>query len=496
MVDERYVVGIDSSTQSVKTIAWTKDGTPRAEGRAPHHISMPKPDHAEQNADDWWTAGAKALRDLTKQVDPERIDGVAISNQRETMVLLDPEGRPLAPATLWLDSRARDTVAVLAAEVGGERLHAISGKPVSIIPCVYRLRYLREHAPELLDGAAQILSVHDFLTQKLTGKAGASWTSACPFGIFDINTKSWSREILDSIGIPLDKLPPVHKPGSRIGEVTAEAAAATGLKAGTPVFAGGGDGHCAGLGVGAITPGVVYLNLGTAVVGGLWSPTAELSRYWRTLVSPSGDGYLLESCQRGGAFFVNWLLDTFAGGREDPKIFQQLEAQARALPVGSDGVMVCSYLLGCMDPYWDEDARATFTGMGPETTMAHLYRASLEAISLEFARAIAQMQAQGATIDRIVVIGGGANSPLWLSMIADSTGLPVIRGLSSEASALGAGMTAAVGAGWYDDFAAVTAGMTRIAERVEPETADRDRWQALSRRQAKVYEGFGAVGRA
>lgn len=491
--NERYVVGMDSSTQSVKAIAWTPDGTPRAEGRAPHAISTPHPLHAEQNAEDWWTAACTALRALTAEVDPARIDGLAISNQRETMVLLDAEERPLAPATLWLDRRARGMTAVLAAELGGERLHAISGKPVDVIPCVYRLRYMREHEPGLLDRAAQILSVHDFLTLKLAGRAGASWTSADPFGIFDIRSKEWSREILDHLGIALSRLPPVHRPGSMIGRVTPQAASATGLKAGTPVFAGGGDGHCAGLGVSAISPGVVYLNLGTAVVGGLWSPTPELSRYWRTLVSPTGDGYLLETCQRAGAYFVNWLLDTFAGGREDPRIFEQLEAEARRLPVGSGGVSVCSYLLGCMDPHWDEDARATFTGMGPETTMSHLYRASLEAITLEFARALEQMRSTNVAIDRVLAIGGGAGSKLWLQMIADATGLPVIRSLSNEASALGAGMAAAVGTGWYGDFMAATAAMTRIAEQVDPESRLFEEWQMLSARQGQVYQAYSSL---
>ena len=487
---ERYVVGIDSSTQSVKAIAWTTDGTPRAEGRAPHAISTPEPHLAEQNAEDWWTAAVTALSAVTRQVDPHRIDGIAISNQRETMVLLDGDRKPLAPATLWLDSRARAMTKVLAAEFGSERLHAISGKPVDVIPCLYRLRHFSEHQPELLDRAAQILSVHDFLVQKLTGEAAASWTSADPFGIFDIHSKLWSSEILDHLGIPLSKLPPLHRPGVQIGQVTPAAAAATGLRAGTPVFAGGGDGHSAGLAVGATSPGVAYLNLGTAVVGGLWSATPELSRYWRTLVSPTGDGYLLESCQRAGAYFVNWMLDNFAGGHEDAKIFERLEAQALKLPVGSGGVMVCSYLMGCMDPHWDENARATFTGMGPETGMGHLYRASLEAITLEFARALEQMRRQDAKVDRVLVIGGGAGSPLWLHMVADSTGLPVIRSLSNEASALGAGMCAAVGAGWHADFAAATREMTRIAEQVDPSLKAFPEWQALSARQAKVYEGM------
>lgn len=490
---ERYVVGIDSSTQSVKAIAWTRDGTPRAEGRAPHVISTPHPLKAEQNAEDWWAAATDALKSLTRQVVADRIDGIAISNQRETMVLLDAEGRPLAPATLWLDRRAAEMVPVLARELGGERIHAISGKPVDVIPCVYRLRHLRETDPALLDKAAQILSVHDFLARKLTGNAAASWTSGDPFGIFDIEKKVWSHEILDHLGIPPTKLPPAHRPGSLIGDVTADAASLTGLRIGTPVYAAGGDGHCAALGVGAISSGIAYLNLGTAVVGGLWSPTAELSRYWRTLTSPSGEGYLLENCQRGGAYFINWLLETFAGSRSSAEIFGKLEAEARGLPIGSGGVTVSTYLLGCMDPHWDMTARAAFVGMGPETGMSHLYRASIEAITLEFVRSLEQMRAAGIEADRIFVIGGGAESALWRQIVADASGLPVIRSLSNQASALGAGISAAVGHGWYENFAAATNAMTRLAEQVDPDLHARDDWRALSARQSGLYPALHGV---
>lgn len=485
--EERYVIGIDSSTQSVKAIAWTAGGTPRAEGRAKLEISQPEPLHAEQNAKDWWIAASAALRMLTSQIDPAKVDGVAISNQRETMVLLGSDLEPLAPATLWLDRRAHEMTRVLSDEIGGPELHRISGKPVDVIPCVYRLRWLRQNHPGLLDRARLILDVHGYLTLKLTGTPSATWTSADPFGLFDIGEKQWSQRLLDHLGIPLEKLPRVLEPGMQAGTVTAKAAAETGLLMGTPVLAAGGDGHCAGLGVNAISPGTVYLNLGTALVGGAWSPTPELSRYWRTLISPTGEGYLLESCQRAGAFYINWFIDNFAGGRADPGIFDRLEEAASRLPVGSGGVTVCTYLLGCMDPHWDEDARTTFTGMGPEHTAAHLYRASLEAMSLEFSRAVSQMRQQGIKTERILAIGGGAGSPCWLRMIADSTGLPVIRSLSNEASALGAGISAAVGSGWYGDFHAATAAMTRIAERLDPDSAARTAWAALSKRQERVY---------
>jgi xylulokinase len=483
----RYVIGIDSSTQSVKAVAWDADGNPRATGRAPLEISQPAPLWAEQNAPDWWSATVTALRAVLAEIDAADIDGIAISNQRETMVLLDEQGDPLAPATLWLDTRAEDTLQVLAGEVGADVLHRISGKPVDVCACIYRLRWMREHTPDLLDAAASIVDVHGYLTRKLTGTAAASWTSADPFGIFDITAKQWSQPLLDHLRIPTSKLPTVRAPGHAIGLVQDAAAQETGLRPGTPVFAAGGDGHCAGLGVGAIAPGVVYLNLGTALVGGMWSPHPDIGPYWRTLISPTGTGYLLETVQRAGAFFINWFVDNFAGGRQDPEVFARLEAQAAAIPVGSDGVTVCTYIIGCMDPHWDGKATASFTGMTAAHTTAHLFRASLEAITLEFARALTAMRGEGLNPDRILAIGGGAANQAWLKMIADATGLPVIRSLSNEASALGAGISAAVGAGWFGGFQEAVDAMTRTAGRLDPDPGARQVWDDLSRRQSQVY---------
>jgi len=485
--DERYVIGLDSSTQSVKAIAWTMDGHPRAEGRAPHEILTPQPLHVEQDARSWWSAACTALTQMTRQIDPSRIDGIAISSQRETMVLLDGESVPLAPATLWLDRRAQDMIPLLAEEIGAERLHKISGKPVDIIPCIYRLRYMRQFEPHLLERAVQILGVHDFLTLKLTGRAAASWTSADPFGIFDIEQRTWSRELLDHLHIPVSKLPPLFPPAAQIGTVTAAAAAVTGLKAGTPVFAGGGDGHLAALGVNVIRPGTVYLNLGTAVVGGGWAETPAISRYWRTLMAPHGTGYLLESVQMAGTYFINWLLDNFAGGR-DAKTFERLEREAAKLGIGCGGVTVNSNLIGCMDPHWDRGARASFAGLGPEAGIAHLYRAAMEAITLNFTRSLAEMKRLGVAARQIFVIGGGAGSPLWLKMVSDASGLPVIRSLSNEASALGAGMSAALGAHWYGSFGEAADAMSRLAERIEPDFTVSAEWEALSQRQDALYE--------
>ncbi|MGB3415407.1 MAG: FGGY-family carbohydrate kinase [Mesorhizobium sp.] len=486
-IGDPLVIGLDSSTQSCKAIAWNRNGNAVAEGRAPLELARPRPDFAEQEAGDWWQAATIALRQVTAAVDPERIAAIAISNQRETVALVDAEGNAIGPASVWLDERAAGLVDRFAGEFGRQRLHEITGKPIDVTPVVYRLKWLRENQPERLDHAAKILDVHGYLTMRLTGRPSASWTSADPFGIFDISLKEWSGPILDTLGIAPSQLPAVVRTGTRVGAVHAGAAAATGLMQGTPVIAGGGDGQCAGLGSNAVRDGVVYLNLGTAIIAGMWSPNPVFGPYWRTMTSPTGDGYFLEAVQRAGAYFINWFVDMFAGGRADPAVFSRLEREAAGVPIGSDGLLAGTTLVGCMDPHWDMNARASFIGIHPSHTLGHFYRAGLEAMTLQSARALEEMRWQGLAPSRIVAIGGGANSPLWTRMVADSTGIPIQKGQSAEASSLGAAISAAVGIGWFDSFEKAADAMTSVAETILPDPSTRDAWAALSRRQAEVF---------
>jgi xylulokinase len=484
------VVGLDSSTQSTKAIAWDAQGRAVAEGRAEVPMASPKPGHAEQDPDHWWAAARTALGAMAARIDPARVAALAVSNQRETVAFLDAEGRPLRPAMVWLDERARADLAPTAAALGADRLHALTGKPVDLTPVIYRLAWMRRVEPATLD-AARILDVHGFLCWRLTGAPAASWTSADPFGVFDIARMVWSAPILDHLGLREDQFAPASRPGTPVGALTPEAAAATGLRAGTPVVAAGGDGQCAGLGADAAREGRLYLNLGTAVITGAWSPDLRVSKGWRTMTSPTGQGYFLEGCQRAGAFLVNWFVDNFAGGRADPSVFDRLEAAAARLPVGCEGLAVSPHLTGCMDPHWDPAARAAIVGLGPMHGVGHLYRAVLEAITLESARCVQGMAAAGAPTRRIVAVGGGAKSALWMRMVADATGLPVTRSASVEASALGAGMTAAIGAGWFPDFAAAAAAMASDGPTVDPDPAAREAWAAASARQAAAYRPGG-----
>jgi len=486
------VIGLDSSTQSTKAIAFDRDGVAHAEGRADIPMSNPELDYYEQNPEHWWDAAKLALADCASQLaDPSRVHGIAISNQRETLAFLDENNAVTRPAILWLDERCREQVKTFAKSFGADRIHKITGRMPDVTSCLYTFAWLREKQPDIYARTAKFVDVQSYLVSRLCGGGyRTGWISADPMGIVDMQKRQWSSELLKALSLHPSKLPDLHPPGTELGKLTTEVAEQTGLATGTPVFAAGGDGQCAGLGVNCTVPDRAYINLGTAVVSGMWSQQYLFDKAWRTELAAQGEGYILETCLRSGAFLINWFVDQFVAkdGKATEADFDTLEAAASKLPIGAEGLLIQPYFGGSMDPHWDAEARGVIVGLGASHSPAHLYRALLEGITLDQAMRTADMEiAAEQPISHMVAIGGGANSTLWTQMLADACGKPVHISTTVEASALGAAMVAAYGAGWFDSITQAANGMSASTTAIEPDTQRHQQYQVLLRIYRKIY---------
>jgi xylulokinase len=483
------VIGIDSSTQSTKAIAWSRTGELIAEGRSPIDISNPRHSWFEQKCQAWWDSCQRALKELTAQIDSDRIAGISISNQRETITFLDRHGKEVRPAMVWLDERAHGQVVTLAREIGADVIHDITGRPVDITPPLYRVAWLKKNEPAAFEKTAFFTDVHAYLVFKLCGHLKTGWISADPMGYFDIRKKEWSSTLLEYLDILPGRLPSVFPPGTLLGKVSGDIAVQTGLAENTPIFAGGGDGQCAALGTDCTVVNQAYLNLGTAVVSGVWSPDCINSHAWRTEISATGNGYILETCLRSGAFLINWFADQFLpGDRSEKFFFSALEKKVKDIPIGSDGLITLPYWSGVMNPHWDPKARGCFIGLSGSHSPEHLYRSILEGICLYLAEATRLMEKEtDTTIEQIVAIGGGASSPLWVQMLADVMGKPIAVSDTLEASSLGAAMIAGYGAGWFETIEAAAGAMRGGTRQIAPDLGDKKRWDKLLSIHSRVY---------
>jgi sugar (pentulose or hexulose) kinase len=484
------VVGLDCSTTGTKAIAFNKKGKIVARALEAIPLFSPKPNYYEQDPNDWWLSVQRALQKITRQVNPERITALAVSNQRETFVPLDKKGNCLRPAIVWLDERCKDEVESFAQKIGKSKIHRITGKPADYAPVVYRLAWMKKNEPALFKKIGMICDVHTFIVWKLTGSFKTSWASADPLGLFDLKNKEWSSSIFEELDLNEDQLPKTFQPGKMLGRLAQNASESTGLCADTLIIAGGGDGQAAGLGSNVLTSKRAYLNLGTAVVAGVFGTRYKTSNAFRTMCSCSESGYYYECSLRAGTFAIDWFIKKVLN--IDPlkhtTIYKQLEQEARKVSAGSDGLFHLPYLCGVMNPYWDINARGAFIGLSSSHNRGHMYRAILEGIAFEQLFAIDSVEEKiGTRVHDFVAIGGGAASDLWCHIIADITGKNICIPENTEASALGAGIAAAVGGGWYRTCNEAALRMTGIKKVISPDKQNYKKYQQLFMLYKKIY---------
>lgn len=472
-MSDHFVIGVDSSTTSCKAIAWDRHGQPLAEGRAAFQLSSPQLGWYEQDAEQWWEGLVHALRDLGAQLDLSRAAAICLTHQRETFTLVDRDGRPIRKAITWMDERSRPQLVDIERSLGKEAFHRITGKPLSIAVSMTKMLWLKQHEPEVLRRAHKVMEVHSFLVHRLTGQFRTTPASADPTGLLDIQAGTWSRDMLDLVGLCEDQLCDLVPVGQEIGRVSAEAAAATGLPQGLPVIAALGDGQAAGLGANITTADRAYLNLGTCIIGGFFSPAYVYDLAFRTMSAPLPGAYFLEHALKGGVFTINWFVEKFAHDLRKlnlPLVAEEiLEAAAAKLPPGSVGLMLVPYWNNVMNPYWDPAATGIVIGWTGTHGREHFYRAILEGIAFEQRLAgDAVMKATGVQLREYITMGGGSKSALWCQIMADVTRVPVVRAETAEATCLGAGILAAAAVGWYPNIQAAAAAMTGTGQRFEP----------------------------
>jgi xylulokinase len=242
------------------------------------------------------------------------------------------------------------------------------------------------------------------------------------------------------------------------------------------------------LGAGILKPGDAYLNLGTAVVSGTFSPRYLVDPAFRTHYGGLPGSYSLETVLLGGTYTITWFVENFArlspaeaaSGKSPEEIY---EAAAQRIPPGSQGLTLVPYWNSALNPYWDATASGIVVGWRGIHQPAHLYRAILEGIAFEQRlHTTGVEQALRQPVERYIAVGGGARSRLWLQIISSVTGKPVQRADAPEASALGAGILAAVGSGLYPTIPEAAQAMTRSTG--EPEEPD----EALHRFYSRIYE--------
>ncbi|HEX9038765.1 MAG TPA: xylulokinase [Ktedonobacterales bacterium] len=487
MSQSTLLLGLDVSTTGVKALLVNERGGVVASASVPHVSFAPRPLWSEQRPEDWWDGAVTAIRAALAEAGAQgsAVRAVGLTGQMHGMVALDEAGAVLRPAILWNDQRTAAECDEIRARVGRERLIALTGNDALTGFTAPKILWTRRHEPQVYANTRHILLPKDYLRLRLTGEYAMDKADGSGTLLFDLARRDWSGEVLGALELPAGWFPPTFEGPEITGAVTAEAATLTGLEAGVPVVAGGGDQAAQAVGVGAVTPGVLAITLGTS--GAIFATTD------RPVIEPAGrlhafchavpGRWHLMGVMLSAAGSLQWLRDTLAPGES----FAGLVSEAATAPAGSDGLLFLPYLNGERTPYPDPLARAAWVGLTARHTRAHLTRAVLEGVSFGLRDMLGLMREAGLPVpDRARVSGGGARGPLWRAIIASTLRLSLDLPASTEGAAYGAALLAGVGAGvWHDtDAAAATIAITPGAE---SDPTDAARYDELYERYRALY---------
>ncbi len=450
----RAVVGIDIGTSSVKAVVVDDAARVLASGRAAYPTRQPRDGWSEQDPDDWVTAAIAACRAALAGFGGT-IEAISLSGHMSAPVLVDGDGRPLGPCHTITDRRAASEAEGIAADVVAALAKSSGNLPAThlILP---KLIWWRDRHPEVWAATRAILMPKDYVRLFLTDRIASDPTDSGNSMLFDPLAWAWSADLPARAGIDPAKLAPLLPSAAVAGPLTASAAAALGLAAGIPVVTGAADMAATLLAAGIDLADDVALTIGTSatVIAGLSRVEPALLGAMNINVSLDPGVLYAIGSHFGGGGALNWLASLATGLAEpDPSWFAPVTAEASLIPEGSEGLVFLPYLSGAGSPAFDTEARGAFLGLSMKHGRGHMLRAIVEGVTTDVAASIDLLASVGAR-KRIVFTGGGSRIPFWTQLLADVTGLPVINSAAADASALGAGLIAGVGIGWYDgDFA-------------------------------------------
>jgi xylulokinase len=474
MSGETAVLAIDLGTTEVKAGLVGLDGRLLGLARAGYATDTdPSTGRAEQDPEAWWGAIGLAVRELAR-LDVGEVCAIGIDGHGPTVVPVDASGRATHPAIIWQDTRSTAEGAELAA-VTGLQGWSLAGLPAAL--------WLERHEPDAAAATCWYLATWDAVAMRLTGRATTSLVEGQPFP---------DAATLDAAGVPASKVAPSVRAGSVVGELLPEVAAGLGLRSGLPVVAGIVDAWASFHGAGMTRAGDAMDPGGSAGGFGVyWDAPLDVPGSFST-IAPLPGLYSVGGAMAATGRALDWYRVDVLGGAAST---ERLIEEAGTIAPGADGVVFLPYLAGERSPLWDPSARGAFVGLALGHGRAHLTRAILEASAFAIRHVAEGIVAAGAAVRTMRVCGGPARSETWNQVKADVTGFTVEVPALLETAVAGAAIVGATAVGAWPDLPAAIHGMTRVARRLEPNPANRARYDATFAAYRRLHPAIAPIVR-
>ncbi|MEV5833276.1 FGGY-family carbohydrate kinase [Nocardia sp. NPDC052112] len=438
------LLGVDMGTGSTKGVLTTSDGRILATAVRRHEMSLPRPGWAEVDAEDvWWRDLVAVCRELTAQVGDNRVAGVCVSGVGPCLLLCDRNLRPVRQAILYgIDTRATKEIAEITDGLGADKVLERCGKALSSQAVGPKMRWVARNEPNLWQRATRWYNSSSYAVAKLTGAYILDHHTASQCDpLYDLKGREWAQDWTEEIVEHLE-MPRLAWPHEVVGSVTAATARETGLPSGTPVCAGSVDAWSEAFSVGVRRPGDLMLMYGSTMF--FVQVLSELRTHpllWTTAGIEPGQ-YTLAAGMATSGSLTSWIQQMTGNAP-----FEQLIAEAEAVPAGSDGLVLLPYFAGERTPIFDPLARGVLAGLTLRHGRGHLFRAVYEGIAYGIRQIIEFLDSEQTPIKRIVAVGGGTQGGLWTQIVSDIVGRPQVMPNQTIGASYGDALLAAIGTG-------------------------------------------------
>lgn len=466
-------LALDIGSSELKVALYSPDGQSLASVTTEVQGAVLNAGRAELDPELFWRSVCTAISQVCRP-HTTPILAASISSQGESFLPLDRNGNPLGNILLNIDSRASAEMTAFAATFGPSALYRLTGLPPHPMYSLPKIAWMRNHQPQLFAQAARFCCLEDYVYHRLGIEPAISSPLASRTMALDIQSNQWAPELLAFAGITAGKLSRVQPSGTAVGVAAPAIAAELGLPPGVVWSTGGHDQACASLGAGAQQAGAVADGTGTFEC--FSAPSAE------PLLSEAGlasnlpcerhaiAGQFLTLAYGPGGIALKWLRDTCSlhhAAQAAATGQSAYELMLANLPAAPTGLFFFPYFLGTGTPWLESEARASIHGLTSSTTHGDLVKGAIEGVCYEMRWNLDILESLGKPVHRILAMGGGARSDVWLQLKADIYQRPVVA-VPGEASSRGAAICAGMGVHAYPSWNAAIDAMVPAGRVFEP----------------------------
>ena len=458
-----YYIGVDLGTSALKLVMMKGNGELVKTVSKEYPLYFPRSGWSEQNPTDWFSAVKEGLKELAACAD-EKIVGISFGGQMHGLVILDKDDNVLRPAILWNDGRSTEETDYLNNVIGKEKLSKLTANIAFAGFTAPKILWVKNNEPEIFAKIAKIMLPKDYISYMLSGNFSTDYSDASGMLLLDVKNKKWSKEMIDICSISEDMLPKLYESYEPVGDIKPELAKELGLNEGIKIVAGAGDNAAAAIGTATVGEGACNISLGTSGTVFISSKNFGVDNFNALHSFAHADGnYHLMGCMLSAASCNKWWMEEILKTKDFAK------EQGNIDNLGENKVFFLPYLMGERSPHNDPDAAGTFIGMRMDTKREDMTLAVFEGVTFALRDSLEVARSLGIKIEKTMICGGGAKSPLWKRLVANILNVEVDVSISEEGPGFGAAILAAVGCGEYESVEDAAKSIIKIKEKIKPE---------------------------